>query len=71
MGKERIVIICPGRGSYTRETSGYLKTYGALAKNQIIFMDEKRNPAGLTTLSELDSQPFKAKIHMKGENAST
>ena len=71
MGKERIVIICPGRGSYTRETSGYLKTYGALAKDRIIFMDEKRNTAGFPTLSELDSQPFKAKIHMKGEHAST
>ena len=71
MGKERIVIICPGRGSYTREPSGYLKTYGALAKHRIIFMDEKRNTAGLPTLSELDSQLFKAKIHMKGEHAST
>ena len=70
MGKERIVIICPGRGSYTRETSGYLKTYGTPAKDQIFFMDEKRNTAGLPTLSKLDSQPFKAKIHMKGEHAS-
>ena len=70
MGKERIVIICPGRGSYTRETSGYLKTYGTPAKDQISFMDEKRNTAGLPTLSKLDSQPFKAKIHMKGEHAS-
>ena len=23
--KERIVVICPGRGSYTSETLGYLK----------------------------------------------
>ena len=70
MGKERIVIICPGRGSYTRETSGYLKIYGTPAKDQITFIDEKRNTAGLPTLSILDSQPFKAKIHMKGEHAS-
>ena len=71
MSKERIVIICPGRGSYTRETSGYLKAYGKPAKDDITFMNEKKNTAGLPTLSELDSQPFKAKIHMKGEHAST
>ncbi|HIF27336.1 MAG TPA: hypothetical protein EYQ40_02150 [Candidatus Marinimicrobia bacterium] len=58
MGKERIVIICPGRGSYTRETSGYLKTYGALAKDQIIFMDEKRNTTGFPTLSEQTLQLY-------------
>ena len=71
MGKKRIVVICPGRGSYTRETSGYLKNYGTPAKDQINFMDEKRNTVGLPTISELDSQSFKTKIHMKGEHAST
>jgi len=35
MGKERIIVICPGRGTYTRETSGYLANFGAPAKNQI------------------------------------
>ena len=71
MGKKRIVVICPGRGSYTRETSGYLKNYGTPAKDQINFMDEKRSTVGLPTISELDSQSFKTKIHMKGEHAST
>ena len=68
--KERIVVICPGRGTYTRETSGYLKVYGAPAQYQITSMDEHRNSAGLPTLTELDSQPYKAKIHMAGEHAS-
>ncbi len=71
MAKDRIVVICPGRGTYTRETSGYLKSFGKPAKDHISFMDQKRHNAGQTSLTDLDSQPFKAKIHMAGENAST
>jgi len=70
MGKERIVVICPGRGTYSRETSGYLKIHGTTAQSQITWMDEHRKNEGLLTLSELDSQPFKTKVHMRGENAS-
>ncbi|MBT6982196.1 MAG: ACP S-malonyltransferase, partial [Candidatus Marinimicrobia bacterium] len=70
MTKERIVIICPGRGTYTRDTSGYLATFGASAKNQIANMDDQRKLVGNSTLTELDSKPFRAKIHMSGEHAS-
>jgi acyl transferase domain-containing protein len=70
MKKQRIVIICPGRGTYTRETSGYLKANGTPAKDQIAWMDAQRKSASLPTLTELDTQPFKAKTHMAGEHAS-
>ena len=70
MAKERIVVICHGRGTYTRDTSGYLAKYGAPAKNQIAFMDEQRKISGDFTLTELDLMPFRAKIHMAGEHAS-
>jgi len=70
MAKERIVVICHGRGTYTRDTSGYLANFGAPAKNQIAFMDEQRKVAGLPVLSELDSSPFKVKTHLAGEHAS-
>ena len=70
MAKERIVVICPGRGAYNRETSGYLASFGASAKNQIAYMDEKRELAGELTISDLDSMQFRAKIHMAGEHAS-
>jgi [acyl-carrier-protein] S-malonyltransferase len=70
MDKERIVIICPGRGTYTRETSGYLKSFGGAAQSQIDWMDSQRKNKGLSTLYELDSAPFKAKVHMPGEHAS-
>ena len=66
MTKERIVIICPGRGTYTRETSGYLATFGASAKNQIAYMDDQRKLVGNSTLTELDSKPFRAKFTCRG-----
>jgi len=68
--KKRLVIICPGRGSYTRETSGYLAVSSKLAKDHISWIDDQRKSVKMSTLTDLDTQPFKAKIHMIGENAS-
>lgn len=70
MKKQRIVIICPGRGAYTRETSSYLKKNGAQANSQVDWMDRQRMSAGLPSLSDLDTMPFKGNIHMAGEHAS-
>ena len=42
MNKERIVIICPGRGSYTRETQGYLKKYTESSSDKIKYSFESR-----------------------------
>ena len=70
MAKERIVVICPGRGTYTRETSGYLVSFGESAKSHISYMDEKRRLAGEPTISDLDAMPFRTKIHMAGDHAS-
>ena len=71
MNKKRIIIICPGRGSYTRDTANYLFQYGNKAQGHINWMDNQRIKNGKTSLTELDSQPFKAKNHMVGENASS
>ena len=71
MSKKRIVVICPGRGSYTRETSNYLKEYGAPASKSIQWMDDQRETQGLLSLTNLDRQNFKARTHMVGENASS
>ena len=71
MDKKRIVVVCPGRGSYTRETSGYLDKYGEAAKEHIIWMDQRREKDDMQSISSLDSEPFKSRIHMAGENAST
>ena len=63
MNKQRIVVICPGRGTYTRDTSGYLSTYGRFAQKQIEYMNNKRKLSNLPTLTELDQSSFKSKIH--------
>ena len=67
--KKRIVVVCPGRGSYSEETSGYLKK-SKIVKEQIKFIDQKRVELNEPTVTELDTMPFKKTLHMKGENAS-
>mgnify|MGYP003304337044 CR=1 FL=1 len=70
MAKERLVIICPGRGSYTRESSGYLNSKKNIADQEISWMNNQREATNLPTLNDLDSSTFKSKIHMIGVNAS-
>lgn len=72
--KERVVVICPGRGTYTKETLGYLKKYSEdpSVSNFIKILDHARAALGMPTISELDNEPvFKPGLHTKGENAST
>ncbi len=69
--KKRIVVICPGRGTYTKETLGYLRLNGAHVANFIKDIDQRRQAIGEPTISELDSaEIFKPQVHTKGENAS-
>ena len=70
MAKERIVVICPGRGSYSRETSGYLKEFKHSGINEVEWMDQNRTRGGLPSITDLDSKPFKSNLHMRGEHAA-
>ena len=70
--KKRIVVIAPGRGTYTKETLGYLRQYGQKYKNEIAQLDEWRASNQEPTISELDNATtFTPQIHTKGENASS
>lgn len=70
--RKRALVVCPGRGTYTKETLGYLKQYGGPIREQIKFMDEMRADIGEPTITELDSaETFKANVHTKGEHASS
>ena len=71
MNKKRIVVICPGRGTYTRETIKYLTDCNKESAPLIKWMDQKRQADGRLSLTDLDSSPFKSKTHMLGENASS
>ena len=69
--KKRIVVICPGRGSYTKETLGYLRPYAGKMREFIADLDERRQAVGEPTISELDNDlNFKPQLHTKGEHAS-
>ena len=70
MNKKRVIVVCPGRGSYTRETKGYVSEFGGPAKEHIKWMDDQRVNDNCEPLTKLDSMPFRSKTHMTGENAS-
>ncbi len=69
--KERIVVICPGRGTYTKETLGYLKKFRPQFNEFFNTLDKKRSQLDMPTITALDEEPtFKPQLHTKGENAS-
>jgi hypothetical protein len=69
--KKRVVVICPGRGSYTAETLGYLKKYQATQGPFLRDLDARRTAWGEPTISELDTkEKFSPSLHTRGEHAS-
>src|SRR5688500_15505909 len=69
--KKRIVVICPGRGTYTKETLGYLKAHGAFIQDFIKDIDQRRKQLNEPTITELDyASEFKPQLHTRGEHAS-
>jgi [acyl-carrier-protein] S-malonyltransferase len=72
MKKNRLAIICPGRGSYTKETLGYLNKYRPRINEFVDDLDTRRKSRGEPTITELDTAAtFSPGVHTKGENAST
>lgn len=75
--QKRAVVICPGRGSYTKETLGYLKkarpgVEKKLLKDFVADIDKRRAARAEPTITELDNAAtFQPAVHTKGENAST
>lgn len=69
--KKRAVVICPGRGSYTRETLGFLNKMRPDIAEFMDDIDQRRKAWGEPTIAELDGmEAFKSQIHTKGEHAS-
>ena len=64
--KQRIVVICPGRGSYTRECLGSL-----CLSPSVLAADAFRQTLGRPGPSALDQAPeYRSALHVAGENAS-
>lgn len=71
--KETLFVVCPGRGSYLKETLGYLQKYHQNSYMQKIISecDKKRISLNQISLESLDSQKiFNPVLHTLGENAS-
>ena len=66
--RKRCVVLCPGRGSYSKETLGSLQT---LLSPKLDAADTFRSALGRPTVREMDASPkFRSSWHIAGENAS-
>jgi acyl transferase domain-containing protein len=61
----RVVVVCPGRGSFTRESQGSL-----LATPSVVAADAMRRALGRPTPTEMDRAPYTSALHVAGEHAS-
>lgn len=52
--KKRVVVICPGRGTYNKEELGYLTRLHADKKELVEVIDTYRTQQDQITISELD-----------------
>ncbi|MFT7009838.1 MAG: [acyl-carrier-protein] S-malonyltransferase [Colwellia sp.] len=69
--KKRVVVICPGRGTYNKEELGYLKRLHSDKPELIKLIDDYRKKKNQVSISELDSMAqFNMRQHTAGENAS-
>ena len=48
MNKKRVIVVCPGRGSYTRDTKGYVSEFGGPAQEYIKLREKE---VAITTLN--------------------
>ena len=69
--KERVVVICPGRGTYNKDELGYLKRLHADKTEIVDLIDEYRVTQDQVPIADLDgAQKFSMAKHTAGENAS-
>ncbi|WP_426416327.1 ACP S-malonyltransferase [Aestuariirhabdus sp. LZHN29] len=69
--KERVVVVCPGRGTYNKEELGYFKRLHGDKKALIEGIDRYRAGSGQVGIAELDAMArYSLKQHSPGENAS-
>ncbi|WP_199610336.1 ACP S-malonyltransferase [Flocculibacter collagenilyticus] len=69
--KQKVVVICPGRGTYNKEELGYLQRFHSDKQSLLTTIDDYRNTQDQVSVSDLDnSDTFNLRIHSAGENAS-
>ena len=66
--RKRCVVLCPGRGSYSKDTLGSLQN---VISSKLDESDIYRKSLGRPTVREMDaSEKFRSSWHIAGENAS-
>lgn len=69
--KQRVVVICPGRGTYNKEELGYLQRLHADKTEIVTVIDKYRQSKGQISINELDTMAqYNMRQHTAGENAS-
>ncbi len=69
--KEKLLVICPGRGTYNATELGYLQRHHAGGGDLVAQLDAYRTAQGQPTIAELDgAEKYSASLHMPGDNAS-
>ena len=69
--KQRVVVICPGRGTYNKEELGYLKRLHGDKTEIVELIDEYRQEKQQISVAELDNMSnYNMRLHTAGENAS-
>lgn len=68
--KEKILVICPGRGTYTAAELGYLKRFKPGLEDLLGEIDQYRVFHNLPSITELDHAPtYSTASHASAENA--
>ena len=71
MAQKTALVICPGRGSYTKEELGYFGRFGKNFKPFLDEIDEYRATKSQVSIQSMDRETsFKSSLMTPGENAS-
>ncbi|MBI2382454.1 MAG: ACP S-malonyltransferase [Gammaproteobacteria bacterium] len=69
--RERVVVVCPGRGTYNQAEWGYLARHHAARAALVESFDALRRAHQQPTLTELDGRlPYQLALHSRGDHAS-
>lgn len=69
--KQRVVVICPGRGTYNKEELGYLQRHHSGKTEIVELIDDYRATKGQMSVAKLDAMAkYSMATHTAGENAS-
>jgi [acyl-carrier-protein] S-malonyltransferase len=69
--KEKLLVICPGRGTYNATELGYLQRHHNGGGERVARLDAFRTSQGQSTISALDgAEKYSPSLHMPGDNAS-